>query len=278
MGFTVLPYLLATGGSVTDQDMLAVTDQEFSQRNSHFIFTEPYKLGAAVLMGANITRGNIQIPTFNAIGRFNIWPVMKSSANISSPPLVSWFYPNALAVPQNEEFTVKATDGSSENVAAFMWMFTQGHSRNIPGNTLIIPVRCTSTITQVAGAWSAVGQLTFEQTLRGGVYSIIGAECVGSGTALWRLIFPRSRFYMGRRIRPGWLAQQAIGDLPENRMLFDPMYLGEWGRFHTFEPPQVEVFSVAGSSSIAHEFRLYLAYLGQDEGSLLDAWVSQGWQ
>lgn len=277
MGFTVLPYTLATGGSVTDQDMSAVTDQEFSQRNSHFIFTEQYKLGAVVASGATLSRANIQIPTFNAVGRFNVWPIQLSSANVPSPPRMMWLWPQAPVIPQNEEFTVKATDTVSENVCAALWLFTLGHNKNLPSNQLIIPVRCTSTITQVAGGWSAAGQLTFEQSLRGGVYSIIGAECVGSGTFLFRFIFPRGRAYQGRRIRPGWLAQQAIGDLPELRMHADPFTLGEWGRFHTFEPPQLEVFSIAGSASTAHELRLYLAYLGMDEMSLLDGWVGQGW-
>lgn len=277
MGHTLLPYTLATGGSVTDADMSAVSDQEFSQRNSHYIFTEDYRLQAAVAMGANATRFNIQVPTWNAVGRFNLWPLMASSANILSPPRVQWFDGALPVVPQNEEFTVKATDGTSENCAVFTILTTPGLSRNVPGNQLIIPVRITCTITQVAAAWAGPGTLTFEQSLRGGVYSVIGGECQGSGTAAWRLIFPRSRFYMGRRLRPGWLAQQAIGDLPDNRFQINPYYLGEWGRFHTFEPPQLEIFSIAGTSSTAHEIRLYLAYLGQDEGSLLDAWVAQGW-
>lgn len=278
MGWTVLPYLLATGGAVVDTDMTAVGDAEFSRRNSHFIFTEDYKLLAAVASGATITRANIDIPSFNSIGKYNIWPVQLSSANVPSPPRIAWYYPAAPGIPQNEEIKVVVTDGASENATALLFPMTPGHSRNIPANQLLICVRATCALTQVAGAWSAAGALTMEQSLRGGVYSVVGAEVVGSGSFAFRFLPARSRFYKGRRLRPGWLCQQAIGDLPENRMHIDPMYLGEWFRFHTFELPQLEVYSIAGSSTITHEVRLYLAYLGMDEFSLLDGWVQQGWQ
>lgn len=278
MGWTVLPYEIATGGSVTDLDMSAVADPEFAPRNSHFIFTEDYKLMGAVAMGATITRANIQIPTLNAYGRFNVWPLMISSAKVLSPPRVMWLYPNGPAIPKNEEFTVKVTDGASENAAALMFIQTPGHTRNLPNTDVLIPVRATSTITQVANGWSAQSALTMEQTLRGGVYSIIAAEAVGVNSLLFRFNFPTARNYKGRKIRPGWLCQDVIGDLPETRMHIDPFYLGEWGRFHSFELPQVEIYTVAASGSVAHEFRLWLAYVGADRSSALDGWVSQGWQ
>lgn len=274
----ILPYLLATGGSVADTDTPNVADQEFSSRNSHFIFTEDYRLLAAIGMGANLTRMNFSVPTWNAYGLNNIWPVMLSSANILSPPRVSWFPGSMPIVPQNEEVAINTTDGASENAAAFIVLTSPGFSKNLPAGPATLCIRATCTITQVAGKWAGPGALVFQQNLRGGVYSIIGMECVGSGTAAFRLVFPRSRFYYGRRIRPGWLAQQAIGDLPEPRLQIDPYYFGEWGRFHTFEPPQLEVFSIAGSSSITHELRMYLTYIGQSESQYLDAWVAQGWQ
>lgn len=276
MSWTVLPYEVATGGSVSDLDMTAVADPEFTTRNSHFIFTEPYNLAALVAMGATITRANVQVPTFNAFGRWNVWPVMLSSAKILSPPRVMWLPKPQPPVPTNEEFTIKVTDGASENAAAFVFLMTPQHNRNLPQTDLVIPVRCTATITQVANGWSAQSALVFEQTLRGGVYSILSAECVGVNSALFRLNFPRARAYHGRKMRPGWLCQDVIGDLPEARLHIDPYYMGEWGRFHTFEPPQVEVYGIAASASVGFEFRLWLAYLGTDVGSNLDSWVSQG--
>lgn len=277
MGWTILPYMIATGGNVVDLDMSAVADAEFAPRNNHIIFTEQYNCAALVGMGATATRFNVQIPQWNAIARFNIWPIMISSAKVLSPPRVMWHFPNTPSFPMNEEITVKATSGASENVAAFLMPVTPGHTKNIPGNQQIIPIRATAAITQVANGWSAPLALTMEQSLRGGVYSIIGAECVCVNSSAFRLIFPSSRFYNGRRLRPGWLCQDVIGDLPDTRFHIDPYYLGEWGRFHSFELPQIEVYTIAASAGVTLELRLWLAYLGTDP-SLLRAWASQGWQ
>lgn len=277
MGWTALPYLLATGGAVTDTDMTAVADPEFTRRNNHYIFTEPYKLGAAVAMGATLTRMNLSAPTINAVGKATLYPIMLSSANILSPPRVCWWWPAGIQLPQNEEVQLLATDGASENAMGFLFPFTPNHNRNIPPNQLTLTIRATAAITQVANGWSSPVVIAPEQSLRGGVYSVIGAECVAAASALFRLIFPRNRFYMGRKLRPGWLAQQALGDLPETRFHIDPTFMGEWGRFHTFELPQVEVYGAAATASITAELRLWLAYLGTDEGSLLDSWVQQGW-
>jgi len=277
MGHTILPSELATGGAVVDTGMTAVTDAEFTTRNSHFIFTEDYRLRCCVGMGATITRLNFFVPTWNAYTLQNVWPLMLSSANITSPPRTAWFNGSLPIIPQNEEIQLNVTDGASENAAAFMIIQTPNLSMNLPAGQQTINVRATCAITQVANAWAGPGALTFQQNLRGGVYSIIGGQVVGSGTAAWRLIFPRSRFYMGRRLRPGWIAQQAIGDLPDPLMQGNEFVFGEWGRFHTFEPPQLEVYSIAGTSAITHELRLWMVYLGQDEPSLLDSWVAQGW-
>jgi hypothetical protein len=277
MGWTLLPYNLATGGAVTDADMSAAADDIFSQRSAHYILTNRYILRAIFGMGATMARLNLQIPVFNAVGRFNVWPLNLSSANVLSPPRVAWLDEAAPELPQREEITLKATAGASENEYAILFPFTPGHNRNIPSNQLVIPTRWTFTPTQVANAWSAAVALTAEQSLRGGVYSVIGAQAVNAGGIAFRLHFPRARMYNGQYLRPGWLCQQAIGDQEELRMQQSPFVFGEWGRFQTFEQPQISVYS-AGTASAASELRLWLAYLGQDDNQFLDPWVSQGWQ
>jgi hypothetical protein len=276
MGWTALPYFIATGGSVVDLDMTAANDDIFSTRNNHLILTNRYLLRGVFGMGANITRLNLQIPVYNAVGRFNIWPLNLSSANILSPPRVAWLDDAAPELPQKEEITFKVTDTASENAYAIPFLFTPGHNRNIPANQLIIPTRWTFTPTQVANQWSAAVALTAEQSLRGGVYSVLGAQAVNAGGIAFRLHFPRARMYLGQYLRPAWLCQQAIGDLEELKIQLSPMIFGEWGRFQTFEQPQISVYS-AGTASAASELRLWLAYLGQDEGQLLDPWAAQGW-
>lgn len=275
MPWTVLPYLLATGGAVVDTDMSAVADPEFSRRNSHFIFTEDYNLRAAVAMGATITRANVNVPSWNAITKFNVWPVMLSSAKILSPPRVAWYSQQMPAMPQNEEIQIAMTDGASENAMVFLFLFTPGHTSNLPAVRNLVPARFTAAITQVANGWSAPVTFSMEQSLRGGSYTILAAEVVCVNSALFRIIFPRSRFYRGRRMRPGWLCTDVIGDQPDIQLHLNPYYLGEWGRFHSFELPQIEVYGAAASAGVTVEGRLWLGYLGESEDPL-NAWVAQG--
>lgn len=263
MGFALLGYQVATGGSVTDLDMTAIVDSDFSQRNSHYIFTEHYRLLAHAAFGANLTRLNVQVPTWNAIGRFNLWPFNKS-ADIPSPPQIGWLRQAMPDIPINEEYTVKVTDSASETPDYFMWLATQDWSANLPAYKLLIPVRVTATVTIVAHAWSALGALTFEQSLRGGTYAVCGAQFQGTHMTAFRLVFPKYRLYNGRKLRPGSLAQNAIGDLEESAIYNNPFVWGEWGRFFTFEQPQLEITgNTAGSTTI--EGRLWLAYLGDTD-------------
>ena len=263
MGFALLAYSDTTGGSVTDHDMVAAVDSDFSQRNSHYIFTEKYRLMAACYLGASVTRVNVQVPTWNAISRFNLWPLNKS-ADVPSPPQVCWFRDMMPDIPTNEEFTVKNTSAASEVDDLFLWLATTDWSANIPPGKLVIPVRVTATITIVAHAWSALGALTFEQSLRGGTYAVVGAEFQGTHMTAFRVVFPKYKLYGGRKLRPGWIAQNAVGDLEEASMQINPYRLGEWGRFFTFEPPQLEIWgNTAGSTTI--EGRLWLVFLGEQD-------------
>ena len=189
MGFAVLPYTFATGGSVTDADVAAVADPDFSTRNSHFIFTEQFRLAAAAVFAPNVSRVNVQVPTWNAIGRFNVWPLNKS-ANVPSPPQICWLRQQMPSIPTNEEVTIKATDTASEQLTVFLWIVTNDWTANLPSGKLMIPIRVTASPTLVTNGWSALNALTFEQSLRGGTYAVCGAQFVGSGLLLVRIIFP----------------------------------------------------------------------------------------
>lgn len=263
--FHTLAYTLATGAAVVDADMTAATDPEISQRNSHYILTEPYQLLAAMVLGATVTRANIQVPTFNAITRFNIHPI-NAALTVASPPRVdNWTaYPPDL--PTNEEITVKVTDTANEQATVLLWIGTKDWNRNIPRGMPPVPIfecRVTAAVTTIANAWSGLGQLTFEQSLRGGTYAVVGAEWILATIIAVRMVFPRTKMYMGRKLRPGVIATQAIGNIPMLTGEYGPMFWGEHGRFSTFEPPQVEAWSTA-AAAVTIEGRLWLVPVSQD--------------
>lgn len=265
MGFSLLNYTALTAGASVDLDMTALTDQDFSIRNGHYIFTEQYQLLAHSLHGVTVTRGNVQVPHWNAIGRLNIWPVNRLLL-IPSPPQVAWLRQAPPWIPQNEEYTVKVTTtGAAEQDTYMMWVATNAFNANIPANQLIIPVRFTAAPTLVANAWSAAVALTMEQSLRGGTYAVVGAQVQCPSGLAFRLIFPKYKLaYGNRKLRPGWITQQSLGDLEEATMQINPFVFGEWGRFFTFEQPQIE-FNGSTAGAQTAEGRLWLAYLGESD-------------
>jgi hypothetical protein len=271
---TVLAYSIATGGATTDADETAVADQVFAIKNNHFVFTNPYNLRAAMAIGATITRQNFQPPSWEAISRLNIWPI-SVAAGIPSNPQMMWLDGAMPQLPQYEEFLVKSTGTTSETDYTLLWLQTPGHNSNIPPGDLPMPIRATVTLTLSAGAWVQSGALTFEKSLRGGNYSVIGfqAQCT-NGLAV-RLISPRMRLYAGQPLRPGFLCQNAIADVPEAKVHLNPWFWGEVFRFHSYEPPTIEVLgNTSGSQTL--ELRFFLRWLGGSEMDLA-AWASQAW-
>jgi hypothetical protein len=264
MPFTTLAYTLATGGAVTDSDMTAVSDAEISQRNSHYIFTEDYKLLAAAFFGATATRLNMQPPTWNAITRFNVWPPNRA-VTVPSNPQLDWWDTYPAPIPQNEEFTLKVSDTANEQVTAFLWLGSGGNwNRNLPAGKPPVPIfECRLNFTTpalVANAWSGLTTPTFEQSLRGGTYAVVGMEGQGAGILAARLVFPRAPMYKQRKMRPGFLMSQALGDVPMRHGIYDQFSFGEYGRFSTFEPPQIEYFANA-AGAVAVEHRMWLVWL-----------------
>jgi hypothetical protein len=270
MGFQTLVYNApAAGVNTVNLDFTAATDPDFSQRNGHYIFTESYRLMASAMVGVSVTRGRYQVPTWNAIGEFILFNANRALQPPSNPQW-DWWMVRQPNVPINEEFQVQVSNNlgaATEIENVVLQLITDDWTANIPPGRLIIPVRVSFTVTPTLNAWSGPQILTFSQSLRGGVYAVVGATLQGTNSVAWRLIFPRFRLYHGRKLRPGGLIQTAVGDVVTNQ--WDPwvMALGEAGRFHTFEPVQMEVFGTAAVSTTYQGF-LWLVYLGEDVSQL----------
>lgn len=266
----------AAAAGATNVDLTAATDPDFSVRNGHYIFTEPYKLLAALPCETSVTRGRYQVPTWNAIGEATIFSANRS-LNPPSNPQTDWYMVYPPDIPMNEEFQVQLSNnlGAATEIAncAIVIAPSQGYTTNIPRGRVIL-VRASFTVTPTLNAWSGGQAITLSQSLRGGSYSVIGAALQGTNATYFRIIFLKYKLYNGRKLRPGWFTQNAIGDTLNQQM--DPwqMALGEWGRFFTFELPTVEVFgNVAGS--ITYQLFLWCIYLGESE-QLADQGVSMG--
>ena len=133
---------------------------------------------------------------------------------------------------------------------------------DLPSHLQRMTVRFTATPTGVTDQWSADAAITFpDQDLRGGVYSVIGCQVFVAAAPAFRLLFPRQAFCQGRQLRPGGIALDAVANIP---WFGFNAGLGEWGRFHTFEPFRIQCFANAGGA-LAVDGKVDLLYLGESE-------------
>lgn len=266
MGNFHLSVYSASLGLVTDSDVTAALDEILTRRNSHLIFTEPYELLAAYGTGTTLTRARFGNASLNQIGNPHIWP-LERLATIGDNPVFMDFRNQPLVLPQNEELTILATTDAAgpARVEIPLWIGASQWNRNIPGYRDRLRTRATAVVAAGAeGAWTALSELVFERDLINGVYSVIGANVVAANAVAFRLQFPDQRPVNGRQHRPGSLVQNALGDEP-CKLCFGEM--GEWGRFHTFTPPALQVFGDAAGGT--YEVRLDLLYLGTSESALM---------
>lgn len=277
MGFALLNYnASAAGVNAVNTDLVAATDPDFTARNGHYTFTEPYKLGGILPVGASIIRGRVQSPTWNALGEWTIHSSNRAISPPSNPQFDNYLsYPPPL--PMNEEFQVQLSNNlgaSTELENCGLLVLTNDFSPAIPRGVAMGIFRSSFVLTPTLNAWSGGQAITLSANLRGGVYAVVGATVQGANAAFFRIIFPRAKLYNGRKLRPGGFAQTAIGD--QLNQQFDPwqMAMGEWGRFHTFELPQIEVFGTL-ASSITYQVFMWLVYLGEDP-SLMNGGMGGG--
>lgn len=254
----------------------AATDPAFTARNGNYIFTEPYNVLAAAHFAVSALRVRLNVPSINAILPHHFWPVNRSVTVPSDP---GWddlrAYP--LKLPVSEEVQVQESNNlamGNEQTDFFMAIAPPSWTRTLPSGLLRVKARATATITTGSNAWGAFTAITFEAALRGGWYSVVGAYVQGAASKSFQINFPRQPQVQGRKLFPGGLAEQAIGNIPA-RGLADGM--GVWGTFHTFEQPTVAIWANA-AAAVAHEIRFDMIYHGDTPpaGSVSSAFVPQG--
>lgn len=266
----------AAGVNDANVDMSAAVDADFSARNNHYLFTNRFRLAKAWAVGASMIRARFQVPTWNALGEWILFNVNRGLEPTANSQCDSYL-PQPPRIPINEEFQVQGSNNlgaSTEIESVGLQLITDDWSPQLPSGLAMFTVRTTFTVTPTLNAWSGPLALTFASNLRGGVYAVVGAQLQADDCSFFRLIFPRFRLYGGQRLRPGGIVQNAVGNVTQNQSFPWNLDMGEWGRFHTFEPLQAEVFGTAADST-ACVLYLTLVYLGEDVG-LLNAGMGGG--
>lgn len=256
-------HLLAYQGTATtaapNTALLAVPDSVFSRRNNNFIFSGPYQMLAAFYHGVTPTAARFNVPTWNALGRHHIWP-LEASATIPDQPQCQDLREYPISFPLREEISIEASCSAAgpEQHEAFLFISPPGWNRNLPRGERRITIAATGAVAGVAAAWSGLGAITLADGLKGGYYTLCGANCFDAGVLAVRFQFPRQPLVEGRQLRPGILAQEAIGNTP---FLLNNGGFGPLGAFDSDELPSIEVFANATGAS-AQVLRLDLIYHG----------------
>ncbi len=250
--------LVPTGTGFTD--VAAVIDQSITSRNDHLIFTTPYNLLMSYGMGTALDQARLNVPTLNAVARPQLFP-FNQAATVPSRPALQDMREYPMPLPINEEIAIEAAHADAGDVQlTFLLWLTQGQlSRNLPRGLARLTVGFTASAAGTAFAWGALANLTFNENLRGGMYAVVGCQVFDAGCLAYRLWFPNGNEQNGRRFFPGGLGLQAIGNVPEEAFSGN---MGEWGRFNSFEPPQIQVFNTTTAAS-AQVGKMDLIYLGE---------------
>lgn len=254
-----------TGVPAANEDVAAVADAEFSTRNSHYIFTEQYNLLAAYHGGATATEARFNAPSLNALARAQIWPP-NVSATILADPNIFDLRDSPMPLPENEEIAIEASNAAAgaEQTHVFLWIAPPGWNMNVPRGLQKMVIAATGAVAGTANVWGTLGNLTFSENLRGGWYTIWGMQCFDAGTLAARLILSKPFIHQGRKFRPGIICQEARANKPWMAQMGG---LGVFGKFHSFEPPQIEIMANATAAS-AQVIRLGVTWHGETEPSI----------
>lgn len=240
---TVVGFFSSQAAGATNSALAGVPDQSITlSSNNRFIVPGDWQVRAGLGLSANLTAARINAPSLRSLILPQIYP-----GNVGATPStgleIADYGDSGIRLARNEEVTIEASNnaGAAVNVAGALWL----HDRFTPSPpgpyyTLV----ATAAVTLTAGTW-VFSQLTFDQTLPAGWYSVVGMRAVCANAFLARLVFPAQANF-----RPGVVADVAYG----NRQIDAPWSDGRaglFGRFYSTAQPAAEVLGlVAGAQTL----------------------------
>lgn len=255
----------ASLGAGPNLDTAFASDDVLMSRNSHMILTTRYNLIEAIPFGALINRSRFGNASMQRYSFQHLHPLMVSATVVNDPvPMDLRDFP--MELPMNEEITIESGNSAvgPTVTGAILRLATPDWSMSQPGVLARITTRATAVVPAgTTTTWGALANLSFERDLINGVYVVLGVAVVAPGAIAFRVRFIDQPSINGKQHRPGGLVQQSHATQPYPQWKDG---FGEWGRFHTFSPPQIQTFGDAAGGT--YEVRLVLGYLGEDESLL----------
>lgn len=234
-------HTLAYYASIAQNNLLTVAnvaDPIFFASSNRFLIPEELRCYWAMALGTTINRARLVMPTYAPQGYPYIMPLQRPTigSNILN---VANYTKNPLRLPPKQYLEAQAEQTSAgAEVEAIVIGVGKQLEPAMPGQ--VTTIRGTATTAAVAGAWTQL-TVTWEYTLEGGFYQLVGGFCSSANGIAWRAI---GQFQIER---PGGPSIRNIAqDQPQ---MFDAYGLGKWLEFQSESMPQIEVLCGAADAS-----------------------------
>jgi hypothetical protein len=240
-------YTDSTAAAQTDTDIAFLADQSVVPDGAnHPLLPLPLKLMWCYALGLTVTRMRINTPKFRPFARPLIRPI-EGAALPSLRPQISENWRNTVAFNAVEGIQVLRTNTTGVAERDFALLTVGDGNRNV----LQVDEYCmrfTTVFAPVVNVWTISGAIAFDDPLTAGQYAINGFEIGSAGAVATRLVFPGPQ--AGNPLpqaRPGVVATTSL--VTQGTRYFRHGYLGEFGRFESFQPPQIEMLNTAATAN-----------------------------
>lgn len=243
-------YVLSVTAANVETDITALADQVLVIANGHFLPPKAMKLLFAAGCSTTMSRARLSSPTLDVITSPFLQDI-NVAANMGDPQRFANYSQDPITLTALEELRYLHTHTAAGAEINYGVIGLEWQAMPAPaGNTMTI--RGTAAGTMVAGAWTNVGVITWQNALPVGTYAIVGCKFISASGLAGRLIIPN------QVARPGGLASLTVGARVDQ--LFRMGGLGTWGVFQNYAMPSIELLCVA--ADVAQEFYLDVVKIG----------------
>lgn len=241
MSFTLVGWNESQDSSGGLLQVAALGDQHITTQGDDILVPDfAPRLAAVAAISAALTRAQLTSPSLRRHTQLDVAPIVASDEPTAPTPWMNLFdRPLPLEVGEGLRALVSDSTAGASQSKVLAWLL--GEATPAPDGP-VQTIRCTSTATLTAEAWTLV-TLTLSQQLEAGRYAIVGMRAETAGGIAARLVIP------GSDLRPGVIAYDAVGD--QEHEIFRHGNLGlSWGEFEHLFVPQVEVLATSADTSL----------------------------
>ncbi len=256
--FMIVDYTDTQTAAQVDTDLPLATDSMVTTLNSHPLFPVPVQMRWWYGLGTSLTRIRLSTPKVKPIVR----PVLSITDQGTAPsdPLKMFdYWRHPIMLNAVEEVQMLRSKSSAIAERDHCVLAVGDGNFNVPQGEMYV-ARATTSFTPTINAWTT-GNLTMDDQLQVGRYSIIGMRCNDATGVAARLIFPGAPLQGSiPNIRPGVVCRTGPGQSD----YFPHRYggQGEIGQFESFALPVAEVMDAGPTANPEFLFDIAVVRIG----------------